>query len=968
MDELDMEISTHEIFEKMKNNSLNNFDNYINLPINKEYQNLRNSIFDILYKITIQLGFKYQTFFLSTYYLDLIVTKRKMKKNNIYKLGLACLCVSAKFCENDPVVPHFKYFIRAYNKIVDYKNITSTSILRNDEVSVCKLLKYKLNYFTIFDYNIFFFSNGLLKNEQLIQIINNKSFNNSDKGNDINFISNKVKNVLDKIYIKSRNYLEVIIKNYEICIKYNPLFISLLIMKKSVEEVLDNEINIEKYFKERMNEYYKIDYESIQQYQQLLNEPEIQKIFNEKEKEKNHINKTLSIRSRNSSLSKEKSIILNSIENKSIFSNSHSNGFYKRLISKDISNNINQGSCSTFKNENINILEKKDFEIRRVRIPKFKKDISILNNNQNNNNLLKNFQNSDRNIIHRKNASIRSETNSINRHITFNNLKFNSNKKSKNLKNNNLDNQFNVNPMKTAKINIKINKNNKSEKENSYGKNTKNNCLNENTNKSFIYIEQNNLNDNKDNYSSIQSNKKTYIKKQIKNVVIDSNLSKKYLIKAATSSNFYSKKSNAQKTDIQSDSNKNSTNIYNNLDRINAFNNQSKINKNNQANIGLYISDNIDNELYNNNFNIINEDKNKIKINLLKNKNILENNLYTNNISKKNNIMNNSYHEKNKEKDYQNKINKDNGPIVDDHVKKIYVNVAKTSEVRNNKNNNKQKENKENILNSKIIGLNFRNKIKKEKNNSFAVDNKIKKNFLNNHNQLNKINKYQNNISTKKFRVNKNLKDDINLINIRKISNRTPASFNNRNIFINNNNINSINKNYLYKNNNINNKRIFCNILDIRVNDQSKNISESTSIHQIIKGGSNNNSKEKKQIFQKENNDKKSIKKNIQINNNNNNHNNQSKKIINKNNLNIIITNTLNINNINIGKKNNIPKLNISNIPLNSCQNYLENESSTSRKFNKIGNSNTSRSDNSNMIFNNLFNKFPNNIKINNKK
>ena len=107
-------------------------------------------------------------------------------------------------------------------------------------------------------------------------------------------------------------------------------------------------------------------------------------------------------------------------------------------------------------------------------------------------------------------------------------MNINSNKKTNYLKNNNIDNQYydniKINPMKTVKINLKINKSNKSEKENSYGKNRRNNCLKKNSNKSFIYIEQNNLNDNN---SSIQDNKKTYIKKQIKKVVIDSNLTKK---------------------------------------------------------------------------------------------------------------------------------------------------------------------------------------------------------------------------------------------------------------------------------------------------------------------------------------------------------------------------------------------------------------------------------------------------------
>ena len=156
MKELDME----EIFQKMKNNTFNLYNNesYSNLSkINKDYLNLRNAIFRVLYKIATKLEFENRTFFLSMQYLDIIFAKNKIIKINSYKLGLACLCLSSKFCEIDKIVPHLRLFSKVFNYILDYKNIISANELRIIESYVCKLLDYKLNYYSIYDFNFFFF-------------------------------------------------------------------------------------------------------------------------------------------------------------------------------------------------------------------------------------------------------------------------------------------------------------------------------------------------------------------------------------------------------------------------------------------------------------------------------------------------------------------------------------------------------------------------------------------------------------------------------------------------------------------------------------------------------------------------------------------------------------------------------------------------------------------------------------------
>ena len=307
-----------------------------NLSINKYYLSLRNTIFNILYKISNEFRFKKQTYFLATYFLDIIFSNNKKLKENIYISALSCLCLSAKFCENDTKVPHLIDFTKSYNKVIDCKDKISIKDLRKNEIFVCKLLNYKLNHYTIYDYNIFFFSNGILEIEQLknLQIIN-----------EIN--SSMVQNILNKIYKKSSYYLDNGLKLYEICIKYNPLFISILIMKKSLEVILKEELNIKNeedfhknidlYFKKLMNDYYQIDYEINEQYKQLINEPEVHKIFFEKNNNKiNKINEN-EIRKQ---LIKENILIKKQNFPKNINNNKlPTKRFDKKIIIKDNTNN-----------------------------------------------------------------------------------------------------------------------------------------------------------------------------------------------------------------------------------------------------------------------------------------------------------------------------------------------------------------------------------------------------------------------------------------------------------------------------------------------------------------------------------------------------------------------------------------------------------------------------------------------------
>ena len=377
------EISPKKIFEVMKTNIYDNYFNYSYSSINKEYISSRKTLFNILHKITIKMGFKSQTFFLCAHYLDIIFTKKRRFNINLNTLGLACLCLSAKYCENDPIVPHLQYFIRIFNYIMGYKNIITMNELKRTEVLVLKTLNYKLNYHTIYDFNSFIFGHGILKIEQLKDIdnYNKQIFRNKRKDLKINPNNSLlIKNILEKIYKKSRYYLDDIINNTKICFRYNPLYISIYIMKKSVEEILSNEQKIstlsqkeqeEFYsktnlsFKQIMLEYYKIDYETSEQYREILIDDEILEIFEGKE---NNVQAPAPSADRKSRKEEKKNIgnkedidlennlnINNEIDNKSNLTGPFFYNRFRKKLNNDNSQNEKKLLSSKKENSNINI-------------------------------------------------------------------------------------------------------------------------------------------------------------------------------------------------------------------------------------------------------------------------------------------------------------------------------------------------------------------------------------------------------------------------------------------------------------------------------------------------------------------------------------------------------------------------------------------------------------------------------------
>ena len=148
---------------------------------NKLYFENRKKIKNLIKNINTRLDNNSSTFFLSLFYMDLIFENYSLEEilkenlnifdmsidhnymlNNYVLLSLACLVIASKFNEKDPHVPDLNSFLRLYNQYTKFYFIFSLNELMRAEVNVLQILKYKLNYYSLYQFITFFFSNGVL--------------------------------------------------------------------------------------------------------------------------------------------------------------------------------------------------------------------------------------------------------------------------------------------------------------------------------------------------------------------------------------------------------------------------------------------------------------------------------------------------------------------------------------------------------------------------------------------------------------------------------------------------------------------------------------------------------------------------------------------------------------------------------------------------------------------------------------
>ncbi len=792
----EMEMPPLEILSLMKQNiNNNNYDEQNTIYIDKSYIIQRKSLISLIHKIYREMSFKSQTFFLAVNYLDIIFSNNNKCSYNYNLLAVGCLIVASKYCENVPLRPTFNNFVTIYNKKIKDNNYATKEILFEYEIIICKELNYKLNYFTIYDFNFFFFGNGVIKIDQLKEI-NSDIASMSIENRSNSSSSAQIKKILIKIYERSRHYLDIIIENL-ICLKYNSLLISICIMEKSIDYVLLNEINFEdldnfmsieelqarneKYYKEIMKDFYKIDYDLLPKYNELKKECEIYKLFDDIYDKINLSNSNNKIPLNNEVILKTKSKSpskgINIIRQKSFKQSPDTkyNNITNNLDKKDRINflyrKVNISSQNNYIKNNINNLNNYN-SIHRQHSSNKKVSTSRDNNKQNDLNYkeilnLNNYENSKIlttiDNFYQNNKNFRNSTSNYknnNYYLKKCNTSSSPFKKSptNNLKNINLAKKSKIlSKMKNRSIiegsleGLTTNSNSIDAKNNKNKKN--NNLINNNKNKPYIKkIVQ--------NYDRAQEEKNRW--RDNKNININININNKILYEG---SNNYKDKTKATKKNMMAKY-LNNSNCSMIRGKSLAYKSKSKNNKknNNEKNKSIIIERNNSNNKY----NYVPFKFNKNNLQLKNNNSIIQNksnSIYLKDNDKDKNSINND------NKSLNNNSNNNNNNIYRIGTKyNLYSsNLTSRNSFQYPKHNSKLTDS---LINIKMTRLNYEpnaNNISILDYNNIDKKNKINE-YINNSSELN-IFKYRNNLckNTSLFETNyidtyKNKKKKINKI------------------------------------------------------------------------------------------------------------------------------------------------------------------------------------------------------------
>ena len=294
----------------------------INSEIGKLYFSRRKYLITLIKTIHSSISYNSQSYFLCIFLMDIIFLKENLfqeffyffpskipsndiKLNNYILLSLGCLIISYKFNGNNSML----YPLNNIMKIIYYISGEKFGFSKKDlcigEAFIIKLLKYKLNFYTVYHYLTFFFSHGIIFRKNLPKK---------------NLIEKKF---LEKIYTQARQLLDYIIEQNKYFELLNGKFnyiTACQIIKWASEKVLNIKIkNDENIFRV----IYNINIsESMQK--------KFYEIIEEKNKEKKII--------------KTKSSNFNFKENQFIYNSPQSQYQIKKNSSIYINNNINSES------------------------------------------------------------------------------------------------------------------------------------------------------------------------------------------------------------------------------------------------------------------------------------------------------------------------------------------------------------------------------------------------------------------------------------------------------------------------------------------------------------------------------------------------------------------------------------------------------------------------------------------------
>lgn len=208
--------------------------------LNKKYIEKRHDIIRVLRLINTRLNFNSQTVFIAISYLDGVVLKCHTitKTSEFLLIGLSCLLIAAKFNENDPNVPEIKKFIVVFCELIKYKYRYRLEDLRIGEIFVLKQLDYKMNYYSIYHYIVFFFAHGLVTEQMLKKHFNDLTQLSSSTDTRTGMKRRKVIKILEQIYVQAREIMDVLLESGEFCVYGRDNYMAAaVILKISIENI-----------------------------------------------------------------------------------------------------------------------------------------------------------------------------------------------------------------------------------------------------------------------------------------------------------------------------------------------------------------------------------------------------------------------------------------------------------------------------------------------------------------------------------------------------------------------------------------------------------------------------------------------------------------------------------------------------------------------------------------------------------
>ena len=247
------------------------------------YKEKRGYLLYLIRNINSKMGFNSQTFFLSLFLMDKIFSLKELQienENDYMLYSLSCLTIASKFNENDPHIPDINTYIRVCAEMSKYQNVYSLEEIRKGEVYILNLLQFKLNFYSVYHFIVFFFAHGIILESTFQRI-------QSTNGNNFSY-----KKYLEKIYVLSREILDFLIEdnnNFENGIINNNYIIAAVILNFSIEKVLSTILDNDK--ENIFQNVYKIDINS-DDYIKTLNT--IQEIYNKKIQSKSPKSNSLS--------------------------------------------------------------------------------------------------------------------------------------------------------------------------------------------------------------------------------------------------------------------------------------------------------------------------------------------------------------------------------------------------------------------------------------------------------------------------------------------------------------------------------------------------------------------------------------------------------------------------------------------------------------------------------------------------